>query len=59
MSRGTHNLIRTNFNSPVIAIVGSKQMSNKAITRTQPFRIRKKRFGIFTKERSNVNEYKY
>ena len=59
MRRGTHRLIRTNFNSPVIAIVGSRSISKKDVTKNPQFRARKKKWGIFTKERSNVDEYKY
>ncbi len=59
MRRGTHRLIRTNYNSPIIAVVGSKSASKKDVVKQPNFRTRRKRLGIFTKERSEQDEYKY
>ena len=56
MQRGKHKLQRTNYKSPVIAIMLSKKTNVKAITKTSNSRIRKKRFGIFTKK---GQEYEY
>ncbi len=45
-----HKLQRTNYNSPVIAIMANKEITIKAIATTPKRRTRKKRFGIFTKK---------
>ncbi len=50
MQGKTHyRLIRTNYNSPVIAIMTNKVCINKCQTKDTGLR-RKKRFGIFTKK---------
>ena len=44
-----YNLKRVNVNSPIVAIMSNKTTKPKAILKTTP-RLRKKRFGIFTKK---------
>ncbi len=58
MNQGKHIIQKTRYNSPVIAIIANKQKSdNKQITTNSKSRARKKRFGIFTKERGVKDEY--
>ena len=57
MNQGKHVIQRTRYNSPVIAIITNKKSNNQVVTTNSKSRLRKKRFGIFTKERGVKDEY--
>ncbi len=50
MIRGTHRLQKVNFKSPIIAIMSNKKEEIRREDKKPKTRMRKKRYGIFTKK---------
>ena len=58
MNQGRHVIQRTRYNSLVVGVISNKvKNTEKPVTTKAKSRARKKRFGIFTKERGFKDEY--